>query len=311
MDTFTQRFIAISNKLLAELRLLRNGIEKLVGAVHDAEEAQSQQRQQQPPIVRAELQVPEAIERERGKRDERHYRVQVWLAIATTLAFIAAAVYAGIAALQWRTMNHTYKEIRKQTSAIQDTAKAAADQAKLLRQQLVGTQAAVIRIEPRIWPDTGSQGQLSLLLTNDGRVAARNVTVEVFLSRVRMPDRNLIPNSTTKFLKTFPVIDSGEPHARTFEVPIFGAFPHDESLFRDTKIAIAIDIRPQYDDGFGDIIKQSVCYYGVDTEVKTTNATRGGAGVMPCDINGFDNALLENVLKEKSRNQREVEPQQK
>src|ERR1039458_2299178 len=92
MDIITQRFIAIGNRLIAELRLLRNGIEKLVGAVHDAEEAQNQQRQQEPPVVRAELQIPEAIERERAKPDERHYRVQVWLWVATTPALVAPAL---------------------------------------------------------------------------------------------------------------------------------------------------------------------------------------------------------------------------
>lgn len=106
MDIITQRFIAIGNKLLAELRLVRNGIEKLAGAVHDAEKAQNQERQQQPPIVRAELQIPEAIEREREKRDERHYRVQIWIAVATSLAVAAAAIYGSVAYFQWKEMSN-------------------------------------------------------------------------------------------------------------------------------------------------------------------------------------------------------------
>ncbi|MGB7555384.1 MAG: hypothetical protein WBM04_13505 [Candidatus Korobacteraceae bacterium] len=202
--------------------------------------------------------------------------------------------------------------MRKATEASTKAAQAASDQAKLLRQQLAGTQAAVIRLEPRIWPNIGPQGQLSLLLTNDGHVPARNVTVEITLSRVRMPDRNPIPNSTTNFVKSFPVIYVGEQVARTFEAPIFGAFPHDESLFRDTRIAIAVDIKTQYNNGFDETIKQSICGYGVDTEVKTASATPlGSAGVVPCDVNGFDSALLENVLKEKSRHESEAQAQPK
>jgi heme exporter protein D len=101
MDIITQRFIAIGNRLLAELRLLRASAEQLNSTVHDAAEAQNQKQEQEPPILRAELQVPETIERQRSERDDRHYRVQVWLAVATTLAFVAAAVYAGIAVFQW------------------------------------------------------------------------------------------------------------------------------------------------------------------------------------------------------------------
>ena len=104
MDFLTQRLIAIGIKFLAELRLLRNGIQQLIRAVHNAEEAHNQQRQQPPPVMRAELQIPEAIERDRARRDDRSYRTQKWLAVVTTLAFIAAAVYAAIAALQWTEM---------------------------------------------------------------------------------------------------------------------------------------------------------------------------------------------------------------
>jgi hypothetical protein len=306
MDIITQRFIAIGNKFLAELRLLLNGIQQLVGAVHDAEEARHHGPQQQPPVLRAELQIPETIERETAKRDKRHYRVQIWLAFATTLAFIAAAIYAGIAAAQWNTMKKTYGEIKTQTEQV-------TQQTTLLRRQLVGTQAAVIRLSNdegrsvvRLWPDIGPQGQLSLLLVNDGHVLAREVTGEISLNRVRIPDGSVIPNSKTSFPINFPIVDIGDIRASTQVVPLFEVSPHDDGLFRDTKIAIRVEIRIQYDDGFGNIIPQSICVYGFDNVVKmNAQSTRGGPGLLSCDL------ALETILEQKRKYQSEAEVQPK
>lgn len=128
MDFITQRFIAIGNRLRQELRGLRIDFQQLIGTIHNANETTEQQQEQQRKQLNtmlAELQIQETAERNINARDERQYGIQVWMALATTLAFIAAAVYAGIAALQWRTMNKTYGEIQKQTPFIAQAATAA------------------------------------------------------------------------------------------------------------------------------------------------------------------------------------------
>src|SRR5208283_1590112 len=98
----------------------------------------------------------------------KYYRVQVWLAVGTWLAFAAAAIYAGIAARQWRTMNDTYGEIRKQTEQITKQATDIHDQATYLHKQLVGTGAAFVHFGVWIDEETG----LSISASNSGKVYA-------------------------------------------------------------------------------------------------------------------------------------------
>jgi hypothetical protein len=59
------------------------------------------------------------------RRQRRMFGVQLAVAIFTFLAFLAAAIYAGIAWDQKATMDRTYTEIQKQTRAAQDSASAA------------------------------------------------------------------------------------------------------------------------------------------------------------------------------------------
>ncbi len=56
--------------------------------------------------------------------------VQIGLFVATTGAFIAAAYYAHIAEKQWKTMDDTFKEIKKQTGSAEKSAGAAESAAK-------------------------------------------------------------------------------------------------------------------------------------------------------------------------------------
>lgn len=85
----------------------------------------------------------EEIEADNAHQERRHkenHKLQQWImggtwftGIFTLLAFLAAAYYANQARQQSITMNRTYCEIQKQTT--------------LLRQQIVGTQAAVIQLQ--------------------------------------------------------------------------------------------------------------------------------------------------------------------
>ena len=161
MDVITQRFIAIGNKLLAELRLVRTGIQQLVSGVHDAKGAQNQQQEHEPPVVRAELQIPEAIERETREDRKKQYKVQVWLAISTSLAFIAAAIYAGIAALQWKEMMRA--------------ANAAASAAETAKETLHTSERAYIMNEaPELDP---AKKAINVLFVNTGRIPSGEVEI--------------------------------------------------------------------------------------------------------------------------------------
>ena len=99
-----------------ELRLLRGirdslaAIQKEIRAIRDKYESNNEYNKPDTPspVINAELQTPEHIERSNQSNANRDYRLQVWLIIGTWLAFIAAAVYAGISRVQ-------LGEIQKQT----------------------------------------------------------------------------------------------------------------------------------------------------------------------------------------------------
>lgn len=92
------------------LSAMQGVLAKLSGGVSNQKEADKQKREadERPPLpplainLSAELSEPEAEKAERKTRWERDHRQQVLLTWGTWLAFIAAAVYAGIAAYQVR-----------------------------------------------------------------------------------------------------------------------------------------------------------------------------------------------------------------
>lgn len=192
MDIITQRFIAMGNRLLAELRRLSDSIQQHEDATR--EESQARNRQDRPtPEVRAILDAPQGIETRKSSSDtqnERHYQnrtlfVQWVLCVATIRAFVAAAVYAGVA-------HRTYKEIKRQTNSVRDAAdaaKSAADTAKnSLRQSIESfrvDERAWVEIEP-IKPVMISQADAkfptgftcSIYPKNVGKTVATNIVVK-------------------------------------------------------------------------------------------------------------------------------------
>jgi hypothetical protein len=74
-------------------------------AIRDNHKTERQNNQPPPEIkIRAELCTPEYVERQRAADNDRNYRLQKWLTIGTWLAFLAAAIYAGITLKIWHEM---------------------------------------------------------------------------------------------------------------------------------------------------------------------------------------------------------------
>ena len=88
-----------------------------------------QDRQAKPnlptPILRAELHVPEHIERNRQTHENRQHRLQVWVVIGTWAAFLAASVYAYVAVRQWGEMIGARHQTRDAIIAANRSAAAA------------------------------------------------------------------------------------------------------------------------------------------------------------------------------------------
>ena len=142
MDKSAQ-FTLITKRILRELTLLMEtvragflGVEKQVRSISDQQKTANQHQQQdrnRSPILHAELQIPEAVQGQQRNNDNRQFGVQLALAIVTFLAFVAAAIYAGInykMLCEMRAANKTASDsfaktlcqMKAQTAAQQTTA---------------------------------------------------------------------------------------------------------------------------------------------------------------------------------------------
>jgi hypothetical protein len=106
MDYVTRQFINLAKKLRSDLR---QTLKKHTDAINQSTKAARENKQAQLPIplpVIAELQLPEADKTERRSQHKENRTLQIWLIVGTWLAFLAASIYAGIAAAQLRQMRN-------------------------------------------------------------------------------------------------------------------------------------------------------------------------------------------------------------
>lgn len=152
MAKYIQQFKPLIKALREELRTLtikldslRDAVVKQGEAVNNAEKTRDEYYQKHPPVIISELKIPDAEERKRNeenedrkRRDERNYRVQRNLAVATFLAFLAAAYYAYIAKIQERDLADSIgvSQIIARQTRIQSAASAQSAEiaAKALRE---------------------------------------------------------------------------------------------------------------------------------------------------------------------------------
>ncbi len=150
MDFLTQQFLAAAKHLRGELVSLRESI--------DALRSQKEQHYQQEQTNRILPQPPVEIEAEIHEKpgedhpyEERNLRVQWVIAIATSLAFLAAAIYAGIASCQ-------LKETQKAVGEASRAAAAAETANTDARDRFRRDERPYITMNP-----TGSMGSLGIV----------------------------------------------------------------------------------------------------------------------------------------------------
>jgi type II secretory pathway pseudopilin PulG len=130
MDYVTRQFINLTKKFRKELRQV---LQNQTNAIGQATKAARENKQQPLPVplpVLAELKIPETDKTEQRTQYNRSHTLQIWLTVGTWLAFIAAAIYAGIAARQlWQMKRATY--------AAEQAANAAKSAAETASQTLI------------------------------------------------------------------------------------------------------------------------------------------------------------------------------
>jgi hypothetical protein len=164
-------FLVFTRRLLAELR----AISASLFATHKDTEATPEQQhthkqtQQTPPILRAELQIPEAIERDRKIQNRKKVRRE-WVVIGVNvLTLFAVIAYAWI-------NYHMLYEMEKATKAAQQSANTAISQLEI-------TDRPWVKVVPKKWSSItfGDKGDMRfsaiLTLSNIGKSVATDVTV--------------------------------------------------------------------------------------------------------------------------------------
>jgi len=117
MDIISQRFIAIGNRIIAELRLLRTTIQQQIEAITKQAQTNNQE-QQSTKEVRAELHSPQPIEVNAHSDDKGHPRRDKIRLVVEGFTLAAAVTLGILAYRQW-------KQMVKATNASVDASHAA------------------------------------------------------------------------------------------------------------------------------------------------------------------------------------------
>jgi hypothetical protein len=103
--------------LLAELRSIGDRLQQLTRTVEEQNTAE-RKRNQPPPVLRAELEVPQAIRDQKAAQDTRNNRRENWRLAVEIITVLIVLGYTSVAYLQWT-------EFIGSTDAAFDSAKAA------------------------------------------------------------------------------------------------------------------------------------------------------------------------------------------
>jgi len=188
---------------------------------------------------------------------------------------------------------------RKSAEATQNTFLEIQKQTLLQKQQLIGTQAAIVDL----WQNTPPELSIDNLqevrfvrldLENSGHVTATSVQVRLEIARLTLPNENKIGNAVNAEFMVPSLAQEKRIH-RDFR---FFVNPADTKLIFDTKQTIRLSGTITYNNGFDQIIPVPICFsYLAYTVRNKAGAERGsGSGFQRCEELG---AALQSVQKEK------------
>lgn len=255
-------------KLRRDLQALRSRLEELRDAIHDYSKSisavEESRRANGPPTVNAVVAYESETSQNARNEFRKQLRVQKYLTIGTWLAFGAAVIYATIAARQLRATNNTYQQIQKQTD--------------LMRQQLIGNQAAVITTTiPPFSSDTNlSERELIFQLDNTGALVGTLISFEAEVQRRSLPKGTPIGEPTIVRAQN-KKIQKGRPfQAHAYlgwslpELKSGEAWPGNEF--------VTVEGSYTYENGFDERFTQRLCYVWVPHWLLPKPYNWGGGG---------------------------------
>jgi hypothetical protein len=279
---------------------LRSGLEAIqqtsrdqVNAIRDAEKAARENREEIPRAIAA-VQTPEADRRDESTYRKKNYTVQVILAVGTCGAFIAAAVYAGLA---YRTLreaqkqteinasllveerntleteqsqfDRTMKQMIAQTvvqagaaKASQQAAAAATFSANTAKQALHISERAYIAMSSADLTEL-TQHRIQLQFTNIGHIPSRQMVVVVYRTSTRakqVPGGIIWVADGTEKGWHRTVYDRVFPTAPVYLTVMFPSVPPESIMNGARELIVAGTF--SYDDGFPDdpLASEDFCF---------------------------------------------------
>ena len=226
------------------------------------------------------------------KKKRRRKTIKLWAEVVSAIVLLG---YFGVTILIWCANN-------KAAIAAQNTLGEIQKQTTLMRQQMVGTQAAVLQFEihdnnPGTWGLVGG-------IRNSGIVTATHVHYRVQITRQRFSNGSISTIGSPSIFEDTPNIIKGGgtwpdfawPHV--WSVPWIRMNPNPNIIENiwpvdwPGKDLSEIKVNLTYDNGFGDIITKDLCFERLPPlNVKIHNGSMGIGGNIPCDH--FPNAIAE------------------
>jgi hypothetical protein len=273
MDNSIREFTLLVKKLLIEVRTLNLTFLRLQESVEStAKEQQAQsQLQQTPPILRAELQIPEAVGNKREADRQKKVRRE-WCAIALSALTLAAVTgYAIITYQMWQ-------ETIRSALAVRQTATFAYHQTILAANSL-NAAIAQFRLDQRAWVGpieatrkTDVAGKvvtgLGIIMTNSGKTPGRNVVTHIDWNMIPVTSRQL-PDASKYTFNYEHEGKSGVPGSKSVMQPStrrsywIDQWPSPEQARSIAKETLLLYIygRITYDDIFGKQHLTLFCVY--------------------------------------------------
>ena len=194
-----REFNSLAEIIRTELGSIRHAIQEQIRIIRHASETTNKALNELPTGL-SELLVTENEKTEARKYRQKAHRQQVLLTWGTWLAFIAAAIYAGVAAHQSRIMTDTLNQVKLQTKvaqcAVQAALKANSDADDRFRQderpyiaETPKSNQAPEFIPNRIHPEMDGQILWNFHFSNFGKTPAYHLQSEKF---IKLGDRPFV-----------------------------------------------------------------------------------------------------------------------
>ncbi len=302
---FPHQFRRLVELLRTQLGSIQEAVHENASATREAQESENIKWSEIPRVIASSIEVLQNsaaayAERQQANRQQEllistQERTARWTRNAAIAAMFYGAIAAGQGVLMWR----TYTEIQSQTKAAECTAKAAQDQATLMRQQLVGTEGAyVILDDPGVDTTDPAMRRITIGVQNTG-IATGTVDFSAIIQKMSIRDEKPIGEQLPLNFSGKKLSKQNPDYSPHVELPWPLPTVSDLNLWPGSEM-VRIEGQYTYDDGFGDKTTQKFCYLWLP-QMQFDGPTAGGPGRTVYHAGGWSNGDAYCPLKAMKR----------